>query len=124
MIEFCIILHIIYAWKASVCSTEKEEMVHLHVAEDVSKCIKVFTADGKYIRQYGGGQLQRPAGVTVDQDGYCLVANRSRNALCIFDPQGHFIHSVPTPGSACGVTLDKEGFVYLVENSSSYMYKY
>ena len=34
--------------------------------------LKVFTADGKYIRQYGGGQLQGPAGVTVDQDGYCL----------------------------------------------------
>jgi len=95
---------------------------NLHVAGHSSQRIKVFTADGKYIRQYGDGQLQGPAGVTVDQDGYCLVGDGK--ALCIFDPQGHFIHSVPTTGSVYGVTLDKEGFVYIVDHSSSCVYKF
>jgi len=96
---------------------------NLHVADRSSKCIKVFTAEGEYIRQYGGGQLQ-PAGVTVDQDGYCLVGDWAGKALCIFDPQGNFIHSVPTTGTPCGVTLDNEGFVYVVDYSNYCVYKY
>ena len=68
--------------------------------------------------------MQGPAGVTVDQDGYCLVGDWEGKSLCIFDPQGHFIHSVPTAGTSCGVTLDKEGFVYIVDYSSSCVYKF
>jgi len=92
-----------------------------HHVDYSSKCIKVFTADGNYICQYGSEQLKGQVGIAVDQDGYCLVGDWDGKALCIFDPQGHFIHSVPTTGTPCGVTLDKEGFVYVVNYS---VYKY
>ena len=96
----------------------------LHVADYSSKCIKVFTADGNYIRQYGSEHLQGPAGIAVDQDGYCLVGDWNRKSLCIFDPQGNFVHLVPTAGSICGIALDKEGFVYVVDYGSNCVYKY
>ena len=99
---------------------------NLHVAVYGSKYVQVVTADGIHVRQYGGGQLQGPAGVAVDQDGYCLVGDSDQKALCIFDPKGHFIHSVPTAGTPCGVTLDKEGFVYVVDSgyNCSCVYKF
>jgi len=99
---------------------------NLHVAVYGSKYIQVVTADGIHVRQYGSGQLQGPAGVAVDQDGYCLVGDSDQKALCIFNPKGHFIHSVPTAGTPYGVTLDKEGFVYVVDSgyNSSCVYKF
>ena len=97
---------------------------NLHVADYSSKCVNVFTVDGNYIRRYGGGLLQGPAGIAVDQDGYCLVGDWNRKSLCIFDPQGNFVHFVPTTGSVCGIALDKEGFVYIVDYGSNCVYKY
>ena len=55
---------------------------------------------------------------------YCLVGDWSRKSLCIFDPQGNFVHFVPTAGSICGIALDKEGFVYVVDYGSNCVYKY
>ena len=96
----------------------------LHIADYNSKHIKVFTADGSYIRQYGSGHLQGPSGIAVDQDGYCLVGDWGGKSLCIFDPQGSFVHSVPTSSSSCGITLDKEGYVYVADCSSNCVYKF
>ena len=97
---------------------------NLHVADYKSKCVKVFTVDGNYIRQYGSGILQRPAGIAVDQDGYCLVGDWSGQSLCIFDPQQNFVHSVPATNYICGIALDKEGFIYVVDYGSNCVYKY
>ena len=97
---------------------------NLHVADYSSKCVNVFTVDGKYIRRYGSGLLQGPAGIAVDQDGYCLVGDWNRKSLCIFDPQGNFVHFVPTAGSICGIALDKEGFIYVVDYGNNCVYKY
>jgi len=96
---------------------------NLHVADYGSNSIKVFTTDGKYIRQYGSGQLQHPSGIIVDQDGYCLVGTQS-NCLSIFDPKGKHVHSIPTAGALHCVTLDKDGFVYVVDYGSSCVYKF
>ena len=97
---------------------------NLHVADYSSKCVNVFTVDGNYIRRYGSGLLQGPAGIAVDHDGYCLVGDWNRKSLCIFDPQGNFVHFVPTAGSICGIALDEEGFVYVVDYGSNCVYKY
>ena len=96
---------------------------NLHIADSSLKCVQVFSNDGNYIRQYGSGHLQGPAGIAVDQDGYCLVGDQDGKALCIFDSQGNLVHSVQNC-PAWGVTLDKEGFVYVVDYHSSCVHKF
>ena len=63
--------------------------------QTIAQNAKSVTADGKYIHQYEGGELQRPAGVTMDQNGYCLVRDWDGKPRCIFNHKDIFIHSVP-----------------------------
>ena len=106
------------------CAVAFDPNGNLHIADNGSKCVKIFSTDGNYIRQYGSNHLQGPAGIAVDQDGYSLVGDWEGKSLCIFDPQGYLVHSIPTTGSTCGITLDKEGYVYVVDCDCNCVYKY
>ena len=97
---------------------------NLHIALNSAKSIKVTTPSGELVREYGGGQLQNPCGVAVDEDGYCLVGDWAGKALHIFDPQGKPVHSIKYTGGVCGVALDKEGSVYVAELGSNAVHKY
>ena len=97
---------------------------NIHVASLHLKHIKIYTPTGELIRKYGSEQLNAPSGVAVDDNDYCLVGDWYGKSLCIFDPQGKLVHSIKFPGSVCGVTLDKDGFVYVVEYGSNKVHKY
>ena len=97
---------------------------NIHVASFSLKFIKIYTPTGELIREYGREQLNGPSGLAVDDNGYCLVGDWCSKSLCIFDPQGKLIHSIKFPGSVCGVTLDKDGFVYLAESGSNKVHKF
>ena len=97
---------------------------NLHIAMHSVQSIKVTTLGGELVREYGGGQLQDPRGVAVDEDGYCLVGDWNGKALHIFDPQGKPVHSIKHTGHVCGVALDKEGSVYVAEYGSNTVHKY
>ena len=97
---------------------------NIHVASFSLKSIKTYTPTGELIREYGSEQLDAPSGVAVDDNGYRLVGDWEGSSLCIFDPQGKLIHSIKFPGSVCGVTLDKDGFVYVAERGSNKVHKF
>ena len=88
------------------------------------KSIKIYTPTGELIREYGSEQLNGPSGLAVDDNGYCLVGDWCSKSLCIFDPQGKLVHSIKFPGYVCGVTLDKDGFVYVAESGSNKVHKF
>ena len=90
---------------------------NIHATSLDLKLIKIYTPTGELIREYGSEQLNCPSGLAVDDNGYCLVGDWSGKSLYIFDPQGKLIHSINFSGYVCGVTLDKDGFVYVVEYS-------
>ncbi|XP_054462228.1 E3 ubiquitin-protein ligase TRIM71 [Anoplopoma fimbria] len=50
----------------------------------------------------GDGQLCRPWGISVDKEGYVVVADRSNNRIQIFKPCGAFHHKFGTLGSRPG----------------------
>ena len=80
--------------------------------------------DGQYIREYGNGILSGPSGVAIGQFGCCIVGDWDNNAVYIFDPHGQHIHKIGFSSDVCGVTLDKEGFVYVVEHGKKKIHKF
>ena len=84
---------------------------NLHVASYSTNTIMVFSSDGNYVKQYGS--INQPAGITIDPEGYILVACHSTSAgVKIFSPQ---LSEVPTSipiRQVLGVALDTSGFVY------------
>ncbi|XP_018556964.1 E3 ubiquitin-protein ligase TRIM71 [Lates calcarifer] len=50
----------------------------------------------------GDGQLCRPWGISVDKEGYVVVADRSNNRIQIFKPCGAFHHKFGSLGSRPG----------------------
>ncbi|NXI36795.1 LIN41 ligase, partial [Galbula dea] len=50
----------------------------------------------------GDGKLCRPWGVSVDKEGYIIVADRSNNRIQVFKPCGAFHHKFGTLGSRPG----------------------
>lgn len=81
----------------------------------IAQNAKSVTADGKYIHQYEGGELQGPAGFTK----WLLSGQRLGWKAPVHSyPQRHFLYQLP-----CGVTLDNEDFVYVVDYSNYCVYK-
>ena len=53
----------------------------LYVTDPEPNCIVVLTLDGNLVGSFGHGQLIRPEGITMDDDGYVYVSNGRKNVL-------------------------------------------
>ncbi|MBN2226911.1 MAG: NHL repeat-containing protein [candidate division Zixibacteria bacterium] len=54
--------------------------------------IEKFDAFGIYMSSFGGGYLNDPSGITVDDHGNIWVVDRDPAALCCFDGQGNALY--------------------------------
>ena len=104
---------------------------NLHVVNHVSACVKVFTPDGKYVTQYGSGQMTRATGIAIDEEGYSFVSdyynsNSSYNysSMFVFDPQHQLLTSYQGFRHPFGICFDKEGFLYLADSGNCRVLKY
>ena len=98
----------------------------LHVADTNTNTIKVFTPQGQYVTSYNS-RVSSPAGIAMNDEGYTLVAEyyySSASRLCILDSQHQVINSTRLVQNATGVTVDKEGSIYLCGYSNCGVYKY
>ena len=99
---------------------------NLHVADTNTSTIKVFTPQGQYVTSYSSGVFQ-PAGIAIDDEGHTFVAEyfcQSSSRLCILDSQHQVIKSTRPVDNATGVTVDKEGSVYLCGYKNCRVYKH
>jgi sugar lactone lactonase YvrE len=78
---------------------------------DLAVCrVKIFDADGKFLRTFGGqgdlpGQFARPKGIAVDRAGRIFVIDAASQTCQIFDPEGKLLLSFGEPGGgAAAVT--------------------
>ena len=104
---------------------------NLHIVNYSSPCVKVFTPDGKYVTQYGNGQMSGAAGIAIDEEGYSFVtdyynSNPSYNysQVFVFDPQHQLLTSYQNFRNPVGICFDKEGFLYLADSTNCRMLKY
>ena len=99
---------------------------HLHVVCYNSHCVKVFTADGEYLRQYGSGKMTCPAGIIIDEEGYSFVTEYGGHLyrLLVFDRNHQLIHTIQNFTSPAGLSMNRDGCVYVADHSNNRVLKY
>ena len=103
---------------------------NVHVSENNSSLVTVFTSSGQFIRQYDKTHKMNPTGIAIDTSGYSLVNNNknvtffSYGTLSIFDPSGKFIHSVGLFDSQYGVSVSPDGSVWVADRKHNRLVKY
>ena len=89
--------------------------------------IQKFTADGKYVMEWGGhglepGQFMRPQNIDIDAEDRIWVADACNHRIQVFDTEGRLLKYWGTNGSEPGqlaypydLALDGKGYVYISE---------
>jgi hypothetical protein len=80
---------------------------YLYVSDIGDNKVKVFSHDGKYVRSIGGygtyaGQLMRPKGVAVDNEGNLYVVDAAFENAQIFNEKGNVLMSFGGPYQSHG----------------------
>ena len=104
---------------------------NLHVVNYSSHNVAIFSPVGKYITAYNS-QVTHPASIAIDEDGYSFITeyyntNNSyhRSRFSILNPDNHtLVRHVQNFRHASGITIDKEGFIYVCDASNNRVCKY
>ena len=105
---------------------------NLHVADANTNTIKVFAphCQGEYVTAYNS-QVSHPAGIAIDDEGNTFIAENyydsysySPSCLCVLNSQHQMVNSLRFVQRATGVTVDREGSVYLCGHDNNGVYKF
>ena len=126
---------------------------NLHVADTNTSMIKVFTPEGQYLEQYSSG-VNQPAGIAIDDEGNIFITDNGnnnscyeinfgglqtinltdargqfqvrtqQNQVCILNTKHNVIHSFGTNQNGAGITIDKDGFIYVCGFNNFQINKY
>ncbi len=88
----------------------------------VTARISKFTADGKFIKSWGGlgvrhGEFRTPHALVFDAKGRLWVADRGNHRIEIFDQEGNYLESRYMYGRISGIFI-KGNLVYAIDSES------
>ena len=110
---------------------DKQELVY--VVDCFNHCIQRFTTDGQFLSKFGTygsnpGQLICPVGIVMDINNFIYIVestvyrNLGNHRISIFTTDGQFIRYFGGQGSSvsqfdtpCGITFDREGYLYVCD---------
>jgi DNA-binding beta-propeller fold protein YncE len=99
----------------------------VYVTDSLNYLIRVFTADGKPVSQFGAagdnpGNLDKPKGVAVDSEGHIYVNDALLDAVQIFDGKGQFLLSFGSAGTRngefwmpSGIWIDRKDYIFIAD---------
>jgi len=79
-----------------------------------------FSPNGELILSWGGpgekpGQFNLPHDIAISNDGRVYIADRENSRIQVFDQKGKFITQWKDINRPCGLHIDKDNNVYVVE---------
>jgi sugar lactone lactonase YvrE len=86
-----------------------------------------FSADGKFIKAWGGGigseghgplQFDDPHGIDIDPDGNMYIADRGNLRVQVIDKDGNFKTQWTQFGKPSAVALDSKGNIFVADGMS------
>ena len=99
----------------------------VYVTDSAKKCIQVFTAEGKFVRVFGGrgwlpgtGKLNAPSHIAVDTSGMVYVSDGRQ--VVIFSSEGQFVTSFESCRKLTrnsGIAVDDNGVVYVCDSGNN-----
>uniref|UniRef100_A0A1X7TUV8 RING-type domain-containing protein n=1 Tax=Amphimedon queenslandica TaxID=400682 RepID=A0A1X7TUV8_AMPQE len=102
----------------------------VYVTDNGNHRIQKFSPDGQFLGQFGNrmfsyfGKVNGPVGITIDTAGTGLVyvSEEGNHRISVFTSDGSFVRSFGSLGSdidqlssPCGLTFDKDGFLYICD---------
>lgn len=106
----------------------------VYIIDKAYKTIKMYSAEGKMIREYGKGEgvgpgeLYNPDGIDVDQNNNVYVMDSQIRRVTIFDNEGSVRNIINSPFMAANIVATQPGVFYLTGLPLSYtgdlIYKY
>ena len=103
-----------YPWDVAFDNTG-----NLYVADNGNDCIKVFTAEGTFLRKFGQVYINdpiRPVAVAIDSDNTVYVTEYHNKRVSVFSSEGRFLKSFGAKvqfNDPQQITVDKSGMVYV-----------
>ena len=99
---------------------------NVYVADRDNDRIQVFTAEGRFLRMFGGRvggvrKLMWPNGITIDSNDMVYVSEWSGNRVSVFTSEGQFVSSIGKPGELYSpekLAVDSSGVVYVCDNDN------
>ncbi|MGQ9627395.1 MAG: flippase activity-associated protein Agl23 [Anaerolineae bacterium] len=100
---------------------------NLYVTDTGNKRVQIFTPEGQFLRQWGGGgilngQMDEPVGIDIDQEGNIYVADTWNNRVQKFDGDLQFLARWPIEGwesqsvvNKPYLALDQKANVYVTD---------
>jgi DNA-binding beta-propeller fold protein YncE len=99
----------------------------LYVSDTMNSRVQVFDGDGKFVRKLGErglhmGDLVRPKGVAVDDEGHAYVVESYYDYVLIYNKQGEFLMPIGGTGARegqfylpAGIWIDKRNRVFVAD---------
>lgn len=91
--------------------------------------IQIFDLNGNYISQFGSrgtgdGQFESISRIDIASSGILYVADQSNSRIQVFSADGTFLRKWSTTGYPTGIAVDASENVYVVNSTTSYIYKF
>ena len=100
---------------------------HIYVADTYNHRVQVFTENKEFVTMFGlrgkeEGKLIDPIGIAVNSSkGVVYVSERQNDRVSIFSVSGRFVASSTGEGHKCGLSVDKDGLVYVCNMSKGHI---
>ena len=120
------------------CNVAFDSTGNVYVTDNGNLCIQVFTAEGKYLRQFGrkvggyvGPELDYPYGICIDREDVVYVAEAGNSRVSLFKCDGTHMKSFGSFGSELGkfnvpreIVLDEHENIYVAELGNNRIQKF